>query len=141
HFAAVAHVAVGAAAASRLGIVVDAGDGIAAVGGAGIAVVGIERGAGDAGAGEVAGFVAVADVAVFTRGAGGHRGVLGAGERIAAVEGARVAVVHVERCAGDTRAGAVAAFVAVALVTVGARGAGGGGCMHDADEGIAAIDG
>ena len=89
---AVAGVAVRAGRAGGGGRVVLAGDGIAQVEGAGVGVVDVDRSAGLAGAGRVAGVAGGADVAVVA-GQTLLDGVRHAGDRVAGVDGAGIAVV------------------------------------------------
>src|SRR5207245_1056618 len=93
---------------------------VAGVGGAGVVVVAVGERARRADAG-LTGLGAVAGVAVAARGPVRHCRVLAALHRVARVGGADVAVVAVERCAGDTDA-RLAGLGAVARVAVAARG-------------------
>jgi hypothetical protein len=123
-FAAVAGIGVAANATVCHGLVLDARGGVAAVGGAGVAVVEVRGGSVDARTGAVAGAVAVAGVAVVAAGASGRRGVGYAAERIASLDGAGVAVIARAGRARAALTGAITGLGAVALVGVGAAGAG-----------------
>jgi hypothetical protein len=139
-FGAVADVAVGAAGAGCDGGVLDAADGVAAVGRARIAVFWVERGAGLAAAHGVAEFGAVADVAVGAAGASGDGFVLYAGDGVAAVGCAGVAVFWIEGGTGLAGSAGVADFVAIAEVAVGAANSWGGLVLY-AGYGVAGVGG
>jgi hypothetical protein len=99
---AIADVLVGAGGAVREGRVLAARDRVAAVGGAVVVVVTAGRSADDARAALTA-FRAVADGAVGARGTVADRNVLAAGNGVATVGGAHVAVIADEWCPLHTR--------------------------------------
>src|SRR5207244_2978238 len=116
----VAHAPVAARGPVRDRRVLAAGDRVARVGGAGVVVVAVEQCARRADAG-LTGLGAVAGVAVAARGPVRHRRVLASGYRVAAIGGAGVAVVAVERRARRARA-PLTRLGAVAHVAVTATG-------------------
>ena len=118
HLGAVTDVAVGATSAWG-GLMLYARNRIARVDGARVLVVGIERGAGLADGRGVADFGTIANIVVATTGTYRERNMSDAGNRVATIGRARVAVVDGRRCTGHTDARAITALAPIAQVSVG----------------------